>query len=73
MRHGQETDLTLSTYEYLNDVETGRVLHSRDIIFDESSRLKISGEQQSNLQCDNEEAKQCLVGFEFDCTPNEVK
>ena len=87
MRHGQETDRTLSTYEYLNashtpmcpstnerswtlrqgsafvlvmglkskdidgyDVETGRVLHSHDLIFDESSRLKISGEQQGNLQ-----------------------
>jgi len=54
------------------DLETGKVLHSRDVNFDESSRLTISGERQGKLQCEEEE-KQCLVGFEFDCTPNEVK
>ena len=51
--------------------ERGKVLHSRDVIFDESSRLTISGERQGKLQC--EEEKQRLVEFEFDCTPNEVE
>ena len=83
MRHGQETDLTLSTYEYLDashtpmcprmnvkswkcvllgygaeikgyrlyDVERREVLHSRDVIFEETSRLTISGERQGKLQC----------------------
>ena len=82
MSHGQETDLTSSTYEVfgcisyahvprderkkldsksrkcillgcgaeikgyrLYDVERGKVLHSRDVVFDESSRLTISGER----------------------------
>ena len=55
-------------------MERGKVLHSRDEIFDESSRLTISGERQGKLQC-KEEEKQRLVEFEFefDCTPNEVE
>ena len=56
----------------LYDVERRKVLHSRDVIFDESSRLTISGERQGKLQCEEEE-KQRLVEFEFDCTPNEVE
>ena len=51
-------------------VERPKVLHSRDVIFDESSRLTISGERQGKSQCEEEE-KQRLV--EFDCTPNEVE
>ena len=38
----------------LYDVEKGKVLHSRDVIFNESSRLKIDGEQQGELQCGQE-------------------
>ena len=56
----------------LYDVERRKVLHSRDVIFDESSRLTISGERQGKLQCEEGE-KQRLVEFEFDCTPNEVE
>ena len=39
----------------LYDVERGKVLHSRDVIFAESSRLTTSGERQGKLQCEEEE------------------
>ena len=47
------------------------MLHSRDVIFDESTRLTISGERHGKLQCEEEE-KQRLIEFQFDCTPNDV-
>jgi hypothetical protein len=54
----------------LYDVERRKVLHSRDVIFNESSRLKSDAEPQGELGCGQEKQEHVV---EFECTPTETQ